>query len=1029
MKKISLIFLLLCSLFFESNSQSLTFTLLKPPCKQDGILVVNLPVSDTAKLTWYYNAKTIEKSGIVNKDTISDYAGGPVSVFMKTNQGFSTYGGYKSDLPFTYNILQTLDTCPKPSLLEVTTLGGTAPFTYQWYREDNGIKTLVGNTNPVGVGNGTYSVVVTDANGCMVGSNLAGTQPNLVYVKSPVSFTYDLITTPANCTNGSIVIENIAGGKQPFSFQWSNGATSQSLTNLMSGNFQMTITDADGCYDVEYEAYVPQAYDIPVNITSTPPTCSNNDGSAIAFVSGGKAPYTYNWSNGASTQQIDQLVSGSYLLNVTDADGCFGSGYAFLAPISPVIVSIEYNKASSCSQPTGSAKISVSGGTPPYTISWNTFPQQSGALLQNVPSGVYNFTVHDDAGCIRTGNVMIAPESVLSAGLSVSGADCNASNGSISLSVTGGTAPYTYLWNTGTTTSDVTAVPAGTYIVTVTDAKACKLVKAAHVNKQTPLSAGLSTVPASCIFEADGSASVNVFNGTAPYTYNWNNGASTNVITNLKEGKYYVFIEDANGCQLYKELTVSYNSANDDCYCIIEGTVFEDANTDCARDKTEKGIKNIQVYCSGIGYTYTDSTGKYSFKVPSGTYTITENGNDYYPLAPCQPKQYTATAVAADACRITFDFANVKNVIHDVRIKLWNANIPVPGFKYAQNLVLSNDGTLDESVVVAAYKNDNQVGVPIITPGIFDNPAAGYFTNNTSISLKPGESQNFSLDYSVPTNIPLQTELYFTDSTSYEAPMSNWLNDFTPWNNVHQLRTTVVGSFDPNFIEVSPQGLTDKGYISLQDTVLEYMVHFQNTGNYFANKVKVDVILDPNLDWPSLAPGHSSFPAEILLSESGVLTYTFDNIHLYPESWNKALSKGFFIFSVRQKPDLTKGDEIKNYADIYFDYNAAVQTNSTLNTIDYRLNTESHTSNEMVKSIYPNPSNGTVFVQLNDVARSPVSVRVVDFCGRIVALRDFDQGTSILRLDTHHLQSGIYFVEVTSGQAAKSIKKLILLHD
>ncbi|HMV25068.1 MAG TPA: T9SS type A sorting domain-containing protein, partial [Saprospiraceae bacterium] len=120
---------------------------------------------------------------------------------------------------------------------------------------------------------------------------------------------------------------------------------------------------------------------------------------------------------------------------------------------------------------------------------------------------------------------------------------------------------------------------------------------------------------------------------------------------------------------------------------------------------------------------------------------------------------------------------------------------------------------------------------------------------------------------------------------------------------------------------------------------------------------------------------------------------------------------------------------IKNYADIYFDYNAAVQTNNTLNTIDYRLNTESHTSNEMVKSIYPNPSNGTVFVQLNDVARSPVSVRVVDFCGRIVALRDFDQGTSILRLDTHHLQSGIYFVEVTSGQAAKSIKKLILLHD
>lgn len=1030
MKRLIFFVVLTCGLVSQNFAQSINFEMLKAPCNKDGILKANFVVNDTATLIWYYNGKSVTRNGyFATSDTIFDWGGGPVSLAIQNANGGTMYGGYKSDLPFGYTIEQTLNICPIPSMLEVKTTGGTPPFSYEWYDVGNGNNALIGTTNPINVGSGKYSVVVTDANGCVQGGYVPGSQPGQIYVEAPVGFTYEVVSTDANCANGTLSVQNISGGQQPFSFLWSNGATSQSLNNLKSGNFQLTITDAQGCSAVEYEAYVAQAYDIPVNITNTPTTCSNTDGAAIAFASGGTPPYSYSWTNGANTQQISNLASGSYQVVVTDAGGCTGQGSTYLASISPVVVSIAGTKPSSCSAATGSAEISVSGGTAPYTISWSTFPQQTGTKLVGVPPGQYVYSVKDNAGCIRTGSILIQPESVLNADFKVNPAECTTATGKINLTVSGGTSPYIYSWNTGNTTTQLDSLPSGVYVVTVTDAKSCKLVKAVNVGKTSPLSAGFSTVPASCIFSADGSAQATVFNGTPPYDFIWSNGAKTSSVDSLKTGKYTLFIKDALGCLFDKQITVGYDASGDDCYCILEGNVYHDANDNCLPDNGEKGLKNIQLYCSGVGYTYTDSLGNYSFKVPSGNYTLTEYDNVYYPISSCQSKSYSVTAVAGSACRMSFNFANTVKDIHDVRIGLWNVNIPVPGFKYSQNLIVTNDGTMQENNIIASYKNDNQIGVPAFLPNILNTQAPGYFTNNTFFNLKPGESQKISIDYTVPANIPLNTDLYFTDSTSTESPMSTWLNDFTPWNNVNQRHVTVLSSYDPNFIEVSPQGFGDKGYITQQDSVLEYMVHFQNLGNYFATTVKVDVFLDSNLQWQSVRPVYSSAPSQILLSENGVLSYTFDNIHLLPASWNEQLSHGAFSFTIRQKPELIKGTEIRNFADIYFDYNPAVTTNKSLNTIDYRLDAPGQIATDVVSRIYPNPAGKTLYIELKSQQQGDVNVSLFDLYGRHVLSRKFQVPADRFRIETDQLSNGMYFMEISAGNNSRTLHKIVIERD
>lgn len=207
----------------------------------------------------------------------------------------------------------------------------------------------------------------------------------------------------------------------------------------------------------------------------------------------------------------------------------------------------------------------------------------------------------------------------------------------------------------------------------------------------------------------------------------------------------------------------------------------------------------------------------------------------------------------------------------------------IPGNTYTQSIIVENDGTIKETNIQLGYKHDGQLMYSNTSPNVytqFDPVNEPYWYCDTTgfPALSPGHALELLTSYLVPTNIPINTVVDFWDTTAYTSPMSNWLADYSPWNNVKYFHDTIVGSFDPNFKEVSPAGTGPEGYISTSDSVLDYVIHFQNTGDYYAQKVVIIDTLSSNLDRTSMRPGYSNHDYTADMSETGILKFTFNNV-------------------------------------------------------------------------------------------------------------------------------------------------------
>src|SRR5206468_1059440 len=197
-------------------------------------------------------------------------------------------------------------------------------------------------------------------------------------------------------------------------------------------------------------------------------------GSIDLTVTGGTAPYSYLWSTGAISEDLSALVAGNYSVTVTDAKGCTATQSVTIGqPAAALAVSDTHVDVNCFGGSTGSIDLTVSGGTTPYSYLWN-----NGSISQDLSAlvaGDYSVTVTDAKGCTATQSVTIArPAAALAVGETHVDVSCfGGSTGSIDLTVTGGTAPYSYLWSTGAISEDLSALAAGLYSVTVTDAKGC----------------------------------------------------------------------------------------------------------------------------------------------------------------------------------------------------------------------------------------------------------------------------------------------------------------------------------------------------------------------------------------------------------------------------------------------------------------------------------------------------------------------------------------------------------------------------
>jgi uncharacterized repeat protein (TIGR01451 family) len=1029
-------FILFAAFAANADAQSISFLLPTVPCHNDGVLVANM-TGFTPPLTvnWTTNGTTgtvIMHTVTGLTDALTAYSGGPVSITVSDASNFAS-ASFAGAEPFSYTLTTTDEICPTPGTADVAVFGGSAPYTYQWY--DVATSSVVGTGATITQTTGQYGVVITDAAGCTYGSRVNTDFGIIGYT----AFTATVTVTPANCTDGTATVSAVDPiAVLPLSYAWSNGATTSSITGLTTGVYDVAITDAAGCVAIGALAgggsiVVPQTTFISTGVSATPASCTATNGTVSVSAGGGMAPYTYLWSNGVTTQSQTGLGSGSYNVTVTDANGCLAFDNGSVTVATPITVTSS-STPSLCTSPSGNATVHPVGGTGTYAITWFTTPAYTGPTATFLAPGTYFYNVADGAGCEQSGSVTVYPVNIVSASFSSTNAMCTMANGNVTAMPTGGVAPYTYLWSTGTTGATLASVPAGSYSVTITDNMGCKAKVAHNILSSSPVGVGLNATPASCILSNDGSIVATTYGGTAPYSYGWSSGGTTATLTGLPKGSYWLHVTDANGCTASNYTYVGYDATSTDCYCTIQGTIFADTNANCTQEPTEYGMAHVQVFCSGIGYTYTDANGGYSFKVPSGSYTITENAPDFYPMSPCQVNGIPVTTTAGVGCVNTVNFANNPLAVHNLTINTASYTPAVPGQIYTQAITVVNEGTVTEDSVYTTYKTDGQLYIPTFTPSsMFSGFSYHYNTTSGLTTLAPGQSATYFLDYHVPTNMAVGTSVASRDTVSYHNPAGDYLSDNSPMNNVSSFRTSVTNNSNPNFKEVYPKGSGTNGLINSTDSVLTYTVHFKNTGSWFVENVMITDTVDGNLDWTTLHPIYESSPCKVSLSSAGsfkIVTFTFADVNLAPQMFTDRRSDGTFTYSVKLMPGLAVGTQIRNRASIMFDQNEPIITNATMNTLTSTPlaidNAPAHKTNSFV--VYPNPASSSFSAIIDCAAPCTASMTIADITGKTILSKTFavPAGTQTVRTDVSTFVAGMYFVSVKHNGMVQTQKLTVI---
>jgi gliding motility-associated-like protein len=369
-----------------------------------------------------------------------------------------------------------------------------------------------------------------------------------------------LITTNPLChgdTTGTAFAAG-AGGQPPYSYLWSTGATTQSISGLGAGIYSVTVTDAFSCTkNVFFQITEPD--EILNNATVTDIQCSSsNTGSVNTSVTGGTPPYSYLWSNGATTSSITGLAAGVYTLTLTDANGCI-KNYSYTISASPPVSFTTSSVPATCGQANGSASVTISSGTGPFTYVWNP-NVSSGPSANNLAAGNYTVTVTDANGCSDTQTITVTEIPTFTLGIQSTPVGCTGNGATATVTVNGGVGPFTYQWSpTGGSGPTASNLSAGTYTVTVTDGSGCTLTASVVIAPYTPMSLSVTSSPALCDNASSGTATVSVSGGDPGYTYQWSNGATSSTATGLSPGTYTVTVTDASSCTATTTVSITQN--------------------------------------------------------------------------------------------------------------------------------------------------------------------------------------------------------------------------------------------------------------------------------------------------------------------------------------------------------------------------------------------------------------------------------------------------------------------------------------
>lgn len=442
----------------------------------------------------------------------------------------------------------------------VATIGGVTPYTYLW--NDPNSQTT---TTATGLCDGSYTVDVTDSNGCLVVEAFVLTDPPL-FTSSIVNSTD--IDCFGNCNGfAQIGVSNVS---PPFSYEWNTGDTSAQITGLCSGSYDVTVTNNNGCTSIS-NATIAEPTALNVSTSSTNVSCYNAcDGNASVTVNGGSGPYTYLWNNLQVSSSISNLCASpggtTYNVTITDSNNCSITDNVFITQPIELGLTDNVSTPTTCNSNNGSACVTPFGGITPYTIIWDDPGNTVGTCINNVYSGLYNAVVTDGMGCQDTLAVIINDVSGPSIdSLTLSNITCHGTNnGTASATFSGGTPPLTFTWENSSgivianATTFVFNLGAGNYSLTIQDANSCSTSDTLTLTEPDTIVSAISPfTDISCFGQCDGTATINVIGGSPPYSYNWTNGQITSNCTAMCAGNNNIVITDSLGCNSLNNILIT----------------------------------------------------------------------------------------------------------------------------------------------------------------------------------------------------------------------------------------------------------------------------------------------------------------------------------------------------------------------------------------------------------------------------------------------------------------------------------------
>lgn len=491
------------------------------------------------------------------------------------------------------------------------------PYLISWSGPDNYISS---NTSISNLVPGIYTITVEDSQGFTSSESYEITEPDELEITTNLQ-------KDVSCFEGNDGVINITitGGTAPFTYIWSTSdgqglvAGLEDQNTLTKGTFNLEVIDINDC--VISESFIieePSALAVN-NISKQDILCfGENTGSISLDISGGTPAeispgifdYTYKWTgpNGYSSNEknIDNLISGDYILDITDALGCTFQTSITLDQSTEIKIDVTKKNLTCNGANDGSIDVMISGGVLPYQISWSNFA--NGTSLNNLSAGIYTITIIDGNNCEKKLPIEVeAP--LFSISPEINDISCNGSgDGSIKLNLKGGILPVSVLWDDNASAGvERNNLNAGTYTVSIidSDVNQCPITRSFTITEPSAVTVNeVLTDAIDCNTISSGSIELEVFGGRAPYTFSWSNGATDKDLFDISSGTYGVTITDANDCLVEKVYTIFRQEP-------LQISLLKDTSINCVLKET---IMEITASVSGgfPPYTYEWSSGEVS---------------------------------------------------------------------------------------------------------------------------------------------------------------------------------------------------------------------------------------------------------------------------------------------------------------------------------------------------------------------------------------------------------------------------------